>query len=348
MKRIAYWALPLLLISALGTQGYAQDPKQPETKQQDPKWKDTKEYDDYMLVFNEQDFAKKAANAEKFFVDHKDADPIALTDVYKRMLLAYLNAKNWNKAFETLDRQNLAPNLTEADKKQYRQYGLAAGVQARNTDQTVKYAELVLKDDPKNFAALVTLSGIQSQKLQAMQPNDPNRTGQLTKTLDITKQSLALPRPDKMSDAEWNPIQQQLHDTSCLVLLNQTKYTDSIAECQAALKVNPKDSYAWYLIGLSHKAALIDLSKAYNAAVEKYNANRDKPQLELDDLRAAMQGAEKIASDKKDETMDAFARAVAAGGDAAGEAKKELQKLFTGTPEELNKLIDEKKSATGN
>jgi hypothetical protein len=343
MKRIAYWALPLLLIGALGIQGHAQDPKQ-----QDPKWKDTTEYNDYMGVFNEKDFPKKAANAEKFFVDHKDADPIALTQVYQMMLLSYANSANWPKTLETLDRMNLAPKLTDADKKQYTQIGLAACVNKKDTECTIKYAELVLKDDPKNFPALVTLAGTQSQKLQSMPPTDPNRNAQLTKTLEITRQALALPRPDKMPDPQWNPIQQQLHETACLVLLNQTKYPDSIAECQAALKVNGKDSYAWYLIGLSHKAALIDLTKKYNDSVDKYNANRTAPPLELDELRAAMQGAEKIASDKKDETVDAFARSVAFGGEAAGEAKKELQKLFTGTPEELNKLIDEKKSATGN
>lgn len=338
MRRIAYWALPLLLIGAYGIQGYAQDPK----------WKDTKEYEDYMLVFNEKDFPKKAANAEKFFTDHKDADPIALTQVYQMMLLSYANSQNWAKTIETLDRLSLAPKLTDAEKKQYNQIGLAACVNAKNTQCTVKYAELVLTDDPNNVGAMVTLAGIESQKLQSMQPTDPNRTAQMTKTLEITKKALGLKKPDAMPDAQWNPIQQQLRETSCLVLLNQTKYSDSISECQAALKINPKDSYAWYLIGLSHKAALIDLTKKYNESVDKYNANRTAPPLELDELRAAMQGAEKIASDKKDETIDAFARSVAAGGDAAGEAKKELQKLFTGTPDELNKLIDEKKSATGN
>ena len=56
-----------------------------------------------------------------------------------------------------------------------------------------------------------------------------------------------------------------------------------------------------------------------------------------------MQGAEKIASDKLDETLDAFARAAAIGGDAGTEALKEMKKLFTGTPEDLQKMIDSKK-----
>jgi hypothetical protein len=46
--------------------------------------------------------------------------------------------------------------------------------------------------------------------------------------------------------------------------------------------------------------------------------------------------------------LDAFARSVAAGGPAGQQAREELQKIFTGTPEELNRLIEEKKSQLGN
>ncbi len=61
-----------------------------------------------------------------------------------------------------------------------------------------------------------------------------------------------------------------------------------------------------------------------------------------------MLGAEQYASAKRDETLDAFARSVAAGGPAGQQAREELQKIFTGTPEELNRLIEEKKSQLGN
>jgi hypothetical protein len=102
------------------------------------------------------------------------------------------------------------------------------------------------------------------------------------------------------------------------------------------------------LIGLSQKAALVDLVKKYNEALVKYNENRAADQVTVEDLRSIMQGAEKVASDKKDETLDAFARSVAAGGPAGTQAREELQKLFTGTPDELNRLIEEKKSQLGN
>jgi tetratricopeptide (TPR) repeat protein len=328
---MAYWALPLLLISALATQGFAQDPK----------WNDTKEYEDYRLVYDEKDFAKKAALAEKFFVEHPKADPIALTQMYTMMLLSYANAGNWAKTIETIERPALGPKLTEEEKKRNTQIGLLSATNMKDNKKIVEYAEKVLKDDPKNLNALVTLSGV----LTGTMPNtNPGKDTHITRTLDITRQALALPKPAAgVNDAQWNQIQQQLRDTTCLMLLNQNKYAEAIAECQLALKANPKDGYAWYWIGLAHRAGFVELNKKYNDSVTEYNNNRTAPQLQLDELRAAMQGAEKIASDKLDETLDAFARAVIIGGEAGNQALAEMKKLFTGTPEDLQKLIDSKK-----
>ena len=314
MKRIAYWAMPLLLISALTTRGFAQEiPWGPG------------EYEAYIAVFNEKDFVKKAALAEKFFVDHPKADAVALTQMYTMMLLSYANAGNWAKTLETIERPALGPKLTEAEKKQYTQIGLLAATNLKDNKKIVEYAEKVLKDDPKNLSALVTLSGVLSGTMPATNPaKDPH----IVRTLDITKQALALPRPAQgYTDAQWTQVQQQLHDTACLMLLNQQKYPETIAECQEALKVNPKDAYAWYWIGLVHRAAFVDLNKKYNESVDKYNANRTAPQLELDELRAQMQGAEKIAEDKLNETLDAFAKAAAIGGDAGTQAQAEIKKL---------------------
>jgi hypothetical protein len=325
MKRIANWALPLLLIGALTIPALAQA-QQAQPAQQLPKWKDNKEYADYMTVYDEKDNAKKAANAEKFFVDHKDADPIALTDVFKRMYLAYANAGNWAKVLESYDRMaTLGPQVTDAEKQQYTQIALIAAANSKNNPRTIELAETILKGDPNNFNALITLSNILTQTLPA---SGPEKDAKIARTLEVAKKALAQPRPQGVTDAQWNPIQVQLHDTACLMLLNQKKHQESIEECQAAIKINPQDGYAWYWIGLSHRAALIDLANKYKAAVDKYNENRaTADQLALDELRAAMQGAQKVASDKRDETEDAFKKAAAIGGEAGKQAEAEMQKL---------------------
>ena len=328
MKRIAYWTLPVLLIGALTIQGFAQNIP----------WKGT-EYEDYIAVYNEKDNAKKATLAEKYFVDHKDAHPTALTQIYDMMLLGYANAGNWAKTLETIERASLAPELTADQKKRNTQIGLLAASNLKNNAKMLEYAEKVLKDDPKNVTAAVTLANV----LSATMPT-ANQEPHIAKTLEATKLALSLPRPAQgYTDPQWNQVQQQLRDTTCLMLLNQKKYGESITECQAALKLNPKDAYAHYWIGLSHRAAFVELNKTYNAAVQKYNDNRTAPPLEVDGFREAMQGAQKVAQDKLDETLDAFASAAAIGGDAGTQALAEMKKLFTGTPEELQKLIDGKK-----
>jgi tetratricopeptide (TPR) repeat protein len=336
MKRIAYWALPLLLIGAIAAPGFAQAP-------QAPNWKGT-EYQDYMAVFNQKDEAVKAAAAEKYLVDHKDADATILTQIYQFMLMGYAKSSNWPKTLESVERMDVATKLSEAEKKQYVQIGLLAAANGKNNPKTVEYAEKVLKDDPKNFNALITLSGVLSQTL----PNGPTKDAHIARTLDVTKQALAQPKPEGVTQAQWDPIQLQLRETACLMLLNQKKYEESITECQAALKINKKDAYAWYWIGLSHRAALMDLAKKYNDAVDTYNAGRDKGPLVVDELKAAMQGAEKVASDKRDETVDAFATAAAIGGDAGKQALQELQNgIFTGPADELTRIIEEKKKQLG-
>src|SRR4030095_7289945 len=226
MKRIANWALPLLLIGALTTPALAQA-QQAQAAQQDPKWKNTQEYTDYMLVYNENDPAKKAAAAEKFFVDHKDADPIAINDVYTRMYPAYVQAGNWVKVLESYDRMaTLGPKLTDAQKKLYTEIAMVAAVNSKNNKRTVEIAETVLKGDPNNANALITLS---AQLSQSLPTNNPEKDAHITRTLEITKKALAQPKPQTVSDPQWSGIQAQLHDTACLMLLNQGKHQESIA-----------------------------------------------------------------------------------------------------------------------
>jgi hypothetical protein len=339
MRKIAFWALPLLLAAAFTANGFAQ------ATCGDPKWKDNKEYEDYKVVYDEKDLAKKATIAEKFFVDHKDADPCALTNMYHMLILAYANGSNWAKTLETVERFNLGPKLTDADKAKYTEFGLLAATNLNNNAKVIEYANKVLATSPTNLNALISKSRALSQDLPTQ---DPAKSTRLAEVLEVTNKALAQPKPQGVTDAQWNPIQQQLHETACLMLLNQNKYADSIGACQAALKVNGKDGYAWYLIGMSRKAELKPLLDKYKEALDKYNAERTADQITVDENRALYQGREKVASDKRDEAVDAFARAAAIGGSASAESMKELKNLFMGTPEELNKLIEEKKAQTGN
>ena len=70
----AYWILLLLAVSTLTAFSQAQQPPLGQ---------------------------KKVEFAEKFLIEHKDADPVVLTQVYKLLFLSYANERNWTKVLET-------------------------------------------------------------------------------------------------------------------------------------------------------------------------------------------------------------------------------------------------------
>jgi tetratricopeptide (TPR) repeat protein len=322
MRKIVNWGLSLSLILAFATPGLAQ------------KITDPAEYTAYMGAFNEKDLSKKGPLAEKFLADYPKTD--ARNQAYMMMILSYGQTQNWAKTLEAADRQAKdAPNLPASDKNQISEIGMLAASQLKNTAKVAEYAEKVLAVQPNHFPALISLW----ETVVSKQPMDP------TRTLEVTRRALGIKtKPQGYADAQWNAIQVQLHRTVCLVMVNQQKYQDSIPECRAALSINSKDGDSWYLIGLALKPELIEAVRQYEASNKEYNDNRTAGPIVVDELMAKMKGLENIASEKNKEVLDAFARAVAFGGAYATQARSELQKMFTGTPEELNQLIADKKN----
>jgi len=330
MRRTAYLGLFLTLFVAAAAPGFAQEIKDPT------------EYKAYFEgVYSEKDLAKKAAAGEKFLVDYPNT--VARNQTYMMILLSYAQIPNWPKALETADKQaQMAPKLEPKDKSQTLLVGMTAAEQAKNTPKLKEYAYKVLENDPKNIGALVTLSGLLANSLPT---DEAAKNKQLDETLAITKRALAEPKPANATDAQWNPILVQLHDTVAMVLLNQKKYPDTIAESDVALKLNKKDGYAYYLKGLAMKPAVADAIAKYKAAVEKMNLeeNRKADQLVRDELKANADGLLSAATAKTNELAEVFAKSVATGWANAAQARKDLMQVFQGTPEELNKLIEDMK-----
>jgi len=330
MRRTACLGLFLTLFAALAAPGFAQEIKDPA------------EYKAYFEgVYSEKDLAKKAANGEKFLNDYKET--VARNQTYMMILLSYAQIPNWPKALETADKQaQMAPKLEPNDKKQTLLVGMTAAEQAKNTPKLKEYANKVLESDPKNIGALITLSGLLANSLPT---EEAAKNKQLEETLAITKRALAEPKPASATDAQWNPILVQLHDTVAMVYLNQKKYAETVTASDDALKLNKKDGYAYYLKGLAMKPAVKEAIDKYTAAVEKMNLeeNRKADQLVRDELQANAQGLLSAATTKKDDLAQIFAKSVATGWANAAAARTELKQVFTGTPAEMDKLIDDMK-----
>lgn len=127
------------------------------------------------------------------------------------------------------------------------------------------------------------------------------------------------------------------------LLLNQLKNAEAIAEYQEALKLDKKDGDSYYLIGLAMIPDLNDKLKKYNASVVNLNENRAAGQIIRDDLTAERDLADLIATKKKDEVVLTFAKAVAAGGGYAAQARAKLQAYAT-APGELDKALTDAKA----
>ena len=316
----------LLLVGLLTTAGKAQQIN------------DLAEYNAYVAVINEKDLTRKAALAEKFLVDYKET--AAKKETYWMLILSYAQIPNWAKAMELAEKlPTLAPGFDAAQKDQVLLIGMSAAMELKNNARIIEWSEKVLAANPNQFDALRNLSFLWSTSLPA---DDAAKQAQMAKVLDINKRALAQPRPAGVTDAAWTPIQVQLHRTSCLMLLNQRKNAEAIAECQEALKLDRKDGDSYHLIGLAMIPELNDKLKKYQASVATLNENRTADQITRDELTAVKDGALLIASMKKDEIVLTFAKAVVAGGGYAAQARTKLQEYATDPAERDKALADAK------
>ncbi len=302
---------------------------------------DPREYDAYANgCYAEKDVAKQAANCEKFLADYPKS--VMLGDAYLQAVVSYYHAGNWAKVIATLDKKPAGVAEFPPDQKtQLFQSGLRSAQQLNNTAKVRGYAEDFLALDPLNLEALFALSTV---LYSAPVPVDPAaQSKHFDYTLDITKRALARPRPSDVKDDQWNPIVNELHDRAAMVFVNQKKYVEAIAEADLSIGINKKDGYAYYLKGLAKKQSVFDALREYNDSVQKVNDARTAGQLTHDDLLATMNGLAAAATEKTNDLVETFAKAVACGEKRALEELK----IYTGTPDALDKLIQAKKAELG-
>jgi tetratricopeptide (TPR) repeat protein len=346
MRKVSFWALPLLLVGALTTTGFAQAAAAPAAQKQQAQL-GAEEYKAFMLAWDEQDPAKKAANAEKFLTNHKTADVSYLEQMYMIMIKSHYTAKAYPKVIESADKQaTMVPNLNADDKKLVMTLGMDSAARIPNNAKTEEYARKILAVNPKDVSALRILSGLLADPT-TLPADQAGKDKRFAETLDITKRALAEPAPAGVPAATWaTQAQLPLRHTAALVLLNMKKYDESIAESQAALKIDSKNGYAWYLTGLALQPGLISIDAQYKAAVADYNANRAGDPLVAAEKKAYSDGMAIATQKKADEIKDAFATSVVLGGPAAAQAMKSLQGVALNQAE-VDKLITDKKAALG-
>ncbi len=339
MRKTANLVLLLILILTFAV---AALPQQPQAQ-----FKTKAEYDGYNGAFTEKDPAKKADLAAKFLADFKDTDPSFKMNAYIMMTKGYLDAKNFAKAMDASAKvTDVLPTLDAQKKVQIYGYGMAAAQAADDVPKTVEFGEKILGANPADVNTLITLAGLIPERLPT---DDSGKKAALEKAEGYAKRGLAelakIQKPANISDADWAAIAAGLHADLGLINLNRLDYDKTIEEYQMVLKATPKDGVGHFRIGLAYSGQAAALSKAYVASVDQQNEaiknNADKTV--IDDLKAKSNDAEQKLRDKRTQATDELATAVAIGGPVQQPATDQLKKLWTGTPEEMNQLIQSKK-----
>ena len=321
---------------------------------QAPAFKNKAEYDGYNAAYLEKDPAKKADLAAKFLADFAASDPSFRLNAYMMMAKGYLDSKNLPKAMDAADKIDEVLPATAADKKSVIYgYGMTAAQTADDMAKIIHFGDKVLALNPADANTLITLAGLIPERLPTDEAGKKaaldKAEGYATKALTEVGKIFGGAKPAAMSDADWNAqratVMGGLHSNLGFVALNRQDYDKSAAEYTLAVKDTPKDGIAQFRLGLAFNGQAVTLSKAYSASIDEFN-NASKGGADAAataPLKAKTDELEAKLRAKRDEAIAALATAVAIGGPVQQPAMDQLKKLWTGTPEDLDKLIASKK-----
>ena len=344
MKKTAYVAVVPLLILAFAISGFSQQPN----------FKSRPAYDAYNAAFTEKDPAKKAELATKFLNDFKTEDPSFQVNAYLMMTKGYLDAKNYAKTMEAANNIDQAlPSAPAAQKATIYGYGMQAAQASNDVDKTVAFGEKTLSVAPNDANTMLTLAALIPERLPSDEAGKKAALDKAEKyansAMDQVGKIFNGPKPANMADADWNAqknsVMAGIHSDLGLIALDRGEYDKSVGEYEQVVKMTPKDPLAQFRLGLAYSGQAAALTKTYVASVDEQNAaikaNADKAQ--IDEMKSKSDKLEQELRAKRTQATDALATAVAIGGPVADPAKAQLQKLWTGTPEEMNQLIASKK-----
>ena len=339
MKKTVYLGFSRLLIWALAIPSFAQD-NTPDGL--------------YTAYYGERDAAKKTQFGEQFI---NNPDPAFKTSqyfpyIFGQIFNGYASTGNLAKVMDTADKlATIAPNADAKMKVAVQSTAMALAYQGNNTAKTVEYGDKVLALDPGNVQALmaVPLSLLSS----VSQATGAAKDSALAKAAEYSKKLVGAPKPAGMADAEWQGVQAQGQSTLGMVLVSQTKYEDAIPVLEEALKLNKKDDQSHYNLGLSYSNQLPQARQAALDAFNEENAAKKarKDQFEIDELSAKSSALQTEFGVKRDQAIEAFAKAVAVAGPYAAPARTQLERLWkqknNDTLDGLEALVAQKKIEIG-
>jgi tetratricopeptide (TPR) repeat protein len=309
------------------------------------------EFQDFL---DESNILRRVLLGETFIAAHRTSSFRPQID----QLLADTYAKNqeWAKVISTAERlQRELSGASPEEKAPLFTSAMLAAVRTNDLPKALQFGDWLLAANPSDINPYQILSPAILERL----PEDASqRTALLDKALDYARKGIALAKPQRIADADWNAAQYKLHLALAFVHLNMNQFANAISEYEATLKSNPRDAVAQFRLGMAYSLTMQQRMPAFLNAVKAVDdaAAAKAETVKIRELEARREAAAQEVLDARDDAVDAFARAVAIGSTSnhpvTPAARQQLEPLFknqapNAPPSALDELIAKKKVELG-
>ena len=295
------------------------------------------EYDAYMALYNETATGTKVDLGETFVAEYPESEaaPIA----YQILVATHFSERNWRGVVDVTERFERAFPDSNAETQSfiYRR-AMASAQQTSDSEKIIQYGEYILALDRNDLGALLTLPPVILDSLPAF---GGGRERGLARSFELANRArlgaqTTYPRPSNDPQANTQRVQvfSSIHMSLGTVHFLREDYVRAVQEYETVLSFDREHPLAYLQIGLARQYQAARSSRLLQEAAGDNLTEGDELPPEVAALEQAV-----IAS--TDLAIDSLAKAVSLGGQAALQARIELERLYRNKNEDSLEGLDE-------
>ncbi len=297
------------------------------------------EFDAYMALYNETDTNTKVDLGEIFVAEYPDSEaaPIA----YQILVAAHFSGRNWRGVVDVTQRFEQAfPDASPETQSFIYRRAMAAAQQTNSPDGIIQYGEHILELERNDLGALLTLPPVILDNLPAF---GSGRERGLARSFELANRARLQAQTtypalrasqDPQADAQRIQVFSTIHMSLGTVHYVREDYDRAIQEYETVLTFDRQHPLAYLQIGLARQF------QAARSSVLLQEAAGDEL-TEDDDLPPEVASLEQEVINSTELAMDSLAKAASLGGQAAGQARIELERLYRNRNEDSVEGLDE-------
>ena len=331
MKARTVWTVPLIVALTLSVPAAAQE------------FQTKAEYDAYLALYNETDTDRKMVLGEAFLAGYPDSEAVPIA--YQILVATAFSSRDWESVLSYARRFETGSLDADADTQSfiYRR-AMASAQQTGNSGGIIRYGERILELDRNDLGALLTLPPVILDNLPAFGSGTERGLGRAFELANRARLQAQRAYPaqsdNAQTEAQRSQVFSSIHMSLGTVHFMREAYERAIQEYQTVLSYDTQHPLAYLQIGLSHQ---FQAARSSQQLVDATSTDPGTPEAispEAEALQTQVLESTELA-------MDAFATAVAIGGQAATQARFELETLYRNRHEDslegLQEFIDERR-----